>query len=398
MSIKLIITIIPALLMVDVAGASAQASEPCIAPMAAENIPGACFPTELRDQLEGKVTVETPPVHELFYIVMALTPTGQSNEGLIARDTPYHRAVMNYFRAWQEDPVVTKLEVMLAQDIANHMEPKINSSAYEVGPDNRFTRLPQYSQIRGTSDSFAPLAQELERFAARSHFGDFYRSAVARQTYTEARRFYETEADMQGMVAWLRHEFPTVKPYDHVRIIVSPLVKGWQHQDAVADGDFRELILHVDFAVDSDASPPTAARNFGRAYILFTELNHGSINPAAERIKQDIVRAIGPNMALFNSNLANSEYDTPVLLFEEYLNWGLIPLYACDTLPPSDCAAFERLTLLQMEGRGEFPRYPQFQSFLVSLYRDRPAGTTLSDLLPQLVDWFAKQGLDNGNN
>lgn len=384
--------------MLGFAGASAQASEPCRATMAAEEIPGACFSPALRHRLEGKITVETPAVHELFYIVMALTPTGQSNDGLIARDTPYYRTVMTHFQGLQNEMAVRQMEAMLSRNIASHMEPKINASAYVLGRGNRLAKLPRYSKIRGSSDSFAPLAEGMQRFAARSQFLRFYHSTMARKTYAEAQHFYETDANLQGMMAWLRREFPAIKPYDHVRIVVSPLVDGWQHQDVVADGNFRELILHVNYTANADTSPPTAARNFERSYILFTELNHGSINPAAQRIEKEINRALGPHMSVFNSNLPNSEYNTPVLLFEEYLNWGLIPLYACDTLPASDCKKFEDLTIRQMDARGEFPRYREFQAFLLSLYRNRPAGVTLSDLLPQMTIWFENQGLQYGGD
>ncbi len=362
----------------------------CSAAMADAETPGGCFPPQLRRQLGGKVSVEVPPAHELFYIIMALTPTGQSNPGLIARDTPYWRAVMAHFSRWKGEPAVKAMEAMLSTDIASHMEPKINASAWRLTGAGRLEKLPQYSQIRGTADSFAPLVAEMERFARVSDFAGFTRSAVARDGYRAARQFYESEADLPAMSAWLRREFPAVPPYDHVRIVVSPLVQGWQHQDVVADRSFRELVLHVNY----DPAPPPAgdprATSLERAYILFTELNHGSINPMTDRHAAAIEAALGPRLAEFHGKVAQSEYATPLLLFREYLNWGLIPLYACDRLGPADCAAFEKLTLADMKARGEFPRYLEFQAFLSDLYRNRPAGTTLADLFPQIIDWFGK--------
>ena len=368
----------------------AQASpRVCKAPMAEADTPSACFSDQLRRTMGRRVSVETPPAHELFYIAMALTPAAEASKGLIRTDTPYHRAVLKHFARWRDDPFVDDLQAMLSADLAAHMEPKINAAAYDLKPDGRLKKRPQYTWIRGDHDSFAPLIADAERFARRSSFGSFYRSAASRATNADARTFYEDEADLPRMLEWLGAQFPDVAPYDHIRVVVSPLTAGWQHQDTVRDGAFRELILNVDFRSDQDFGPKARKAPLFRSFILFTELNHGSINPMGERYEREIRAALAPRMSLYNSNLIASAYNTPETLFLEYLNWGLIPLYACDTLSADDCAAFEQLTRDNMAARGEFPRYAEFQAFLLQLYRSRSAQQTLSDRFPEIIQWFA---------
>jgi hypothetical protein len=42
-------------------------------------------------------------------------------------------------------------------------------------------------------------------------------------------------------------------------------------------------------------------------------------------------------------------------------------------------------------GRG-FIRFPEFDQFLLDLYRNRDEGETLEDLYPRIVAWFEEQG------
>jgi hypothetical protein len=34
--------------------------------------------------------------------------------------------------------------------------------------------------------------------------------------------------------------------------------------------------------------------------------------------------------------------------------------------------------------------FTEFDMFLVNLYRNRPAGTTIADLYPQIIAWFER--------
>jgi hypothetical protein len=47
-------------------------------------------------------------------------------------------------------------------------------------------------------------------------------------------------------------------------------------------------------------------------------------------------------------------------------------------------AAVERM----MTADRGFPRFAEFSQFLVPLYLERPAGTTLADLYPRIIRWF----------
>ena len=38
-----------------------------------------------------------------------------------------------------------------------------------------------------------------------------------------------------------------------------------------------------------------------------------------------------------------------------------------------------------------FPRFAEFDKFLIKLYVNRAKGKTLADLYPQIIEWFEKQ-------
>jgi hypothetical protein len=46
---------------------------------------------------------------------------------------------------------------------------------------------------------------------------------------------------------------------------------------------------------------------------------------------------------------------------------------------------------MMVERRG-FPRFKEFDAFLMDLYRARKPSQTIADLYPQIIEWFEKNG------
>ena len=91
-----------------------------------------------------------------------------------------------------------------------------------------------------------------------------------------------------------------------------------------------------------------------------------------------------------------ASYGWPESVFNEMMNWALVSLYYVDFAPEGDQDLLvSRTARWQAEGRG-FLRSPEFHEFLVDLYRDRPEGSTVADLYPEIVEWFAAQAEQAG--
>jgi len=235
------------------------------------------------------------------------------------------------------------------------------------------------------------LVKELERFAKETDFLKFFNSDKSQFYYNEIQNFYTNKANIKRMVNWLKTQFPSVSPYNSIKVIATPLVRGWEHEDVVADKGFSQIILHPSYVLPSKEASIYSKETqlLFRTDVLFTELNHGFINPVSENYSNDINKAFEGKLALFiKSDGRHSEYLNPVLAFEEYMNWGLVALYANDVLPSNERYLLENSALEMMEMRGEFPAFKDFLPFLLNIYRTKKANETIESQFPILINWF----------
>ena len=356
-------------------------------------VPKASFDEDYRKAHSGEVLVETPDAHELVNVVIALTGAGAVPEnGLIALDTDYHRSILGYFSAHRTHPVVERMHDLLERNIRDHMEVKIDSSAYSLCPSGRLEKRPEYGWIRGTKDAFAAFRAAMEDFALQSDFCAFFGSLTAQNAYREAFHFFREQVQVEGLIAWLDRHFPGQEAYESIRIIVSPLVYGWQHQDIVADGEFEQLVLHVHFpgSVSEQAELSPEAQYFDRAYSLFTELNHGYIDPRDPAFERRIERALSGRESYFvERSSGNVSYESGFEVFLEYVNWVLISVYACDNFSSLDCASISRSISEVMEKRRGFIAFGPFQSFVRERMKFGGGSRVVSELYPEMADWFS---------
>lgn len=356
------------------------------------DVPAAVFDASYQAAHRGRVEVLVPEVYELVNIAIALSPYAAENDGLTAANTPYMQRVRQHFAAYQNHPFVRAVDAAMRSNyLLNYYGLKMNGYAFEFDAAGRIQRSAVYDRtgFDGVRDNalLAHLA-EMQSFADESGFRAFYAENAA--TYREQIDFLANEVNVSGMLTWLRREYPSVRPYDGVKIVFSPLV-GWnQSMTHFESNGYRELQPHVNFPYSSGHSAFShAGETVVRGEVLFTELNHGFINPAAERYGADIDAALGDRMAWSNGH-ALEGYTNSQAVFLEYMNWGLVSLYTMERLNEAEWAMDVRSTNQMMVARG-FPRFEAFNAELARLYRNRRPGQTLEDLYPQIIAWFASQ-------
>ncbi|MBI3147669.1 MAG: hypothetical protein HYZ17_04075 [Betaproteobacteria bacterium] len=192
------------------------------------------------------------------------------------------------------------------------------------------------------------------------------------------------------MLDWLRQRFPTVHAYDGYKVVFSPLVGGSQSVTWLESNGYRELQAHVNFPYPQpdDAELSAEAVAFRRGEIVFTELNHGFINPAAAPYRDQITRTFADRAFWTKAGTSADSYRNAMSVFLELMNWALVALYAEDVAPSADrgrlIAALD--DSMGDSGRG-FTRFAPFRAELVRLYRDRIAGASVESLYPQILAW-----------
>jgi hypothetical protein len=361
-------------------------------------VPAARFDARYRQHHRGKISVSVPEAYELVNIAIAVTPTAIAENGLVYQKSDYYRRMRAWFDKHNSHPLIASLEAELKKNSNRYFTLKMNGYAFEFDRKGELVRSSTFDRTGfdgERANSLLPYFDQLRDFAKVSNFREFFKEN--KKLYKVQVRFYRETADLAGMKQWLDRNLPASNDYDHYNIVFSPLVAYNQSVTWFDDDGFKELQPHVNFPYPEDLKRPgrvlelsAQAAVIFRGNIVFTEMNHGYINPEADKYGERIFKAVS-NRHLWVDKKMGADYYPGIAAFNEYMNWALVNLRAADLAPKEDqpkmIAAVERM---MTEGRG-FPKFAEFDRFLIDLYVNRKPGQTLADLYPQIIEWFEKE-------
>ena len=359
-------------------------------------IPAATFDARYQATHRGKISVEVPEAYELVNVALALTATGLADTNLVYQKSPYYAEMRKWFDPYRGHPAIAAFDAALRQNPSAYFTLKMNGYAFELDENGRLAPSPVYDRtgfVGERRNSLRPFIEKLQSFADDAHFGAFYRAH--RATYDEEIGFFTGTADIRGMLAWLDRNFPRSSGYGSYRVIFSPLVAYNQSATWLESNGFRELQAHVNYPYPADLQRLTKGARLSRkgevllrGAIVFTELNHGYINPQADRQADRVLEATS-NRDLWVDPAKGPGYYGGISAFNEYMNWALVSLRVVDLAPRADRKTLIGIVDEMMTARRGFPQFAAFDAFLVELYRRRPPGRTIADLYPQIIAWFA---------
>lgn len=357
--------------------------------------PAAQFDAAYRAANLGKVRISIPEAYELVNIAIALTPYAEANPGVVARENDYYRDVVAHFGKFRSHPFVAALNESLTKDPDSYFGLKTNGNAFVFSPQGTLERSPVYDRVGSNDNKLLPFLQDMRSFAADSGFRKFY--AGHRAVYKEQVDYLESRVGTLGMISWLRGNFPAVEDYQTYNIIFSPLVGFNQSLVTLNDDGYRELQPHVNFPYPvGDREISAGALPIWDGAILFTELNHGFINPTSEPFAERIAAALAKRGDwAAQGSTADEGYGGSQPLFDEMMNWALVSLYMDDHAPAADRETLIKRVESIMLGRG-FVRFEPFNRFLLDAYRRRAKGKTLADLYEPVVAWTEGGGQTGG--
>jgi hypothetical protein len=360
-------------------------------------LPAAVFDKAYQSRHKGKMFVEIPEVYELVNIAIAMTPTGIQDKNLVYQNSEYYARVRQWFDQFKEHPLLTEFNAVLKKNIGLYSTLKMNGYSFEFDEQGKIVQSKVYGRTGFTNErtnSLRPYLAQLQSFADASDFRKFYNENS--QTYQEQITFYRNTANLAEMKRWLDKNFPGSNDYDTYKIIFSPLVAYNQSSTWFQSNGFKELQPHVNFPYPQDIKryfpdgklSPQGEAVF-RGNIVFTEINHGYINPEADKYSDRIVKATS-NRDRWVDKSKDPGYYAGIATFNEYMNWGMVSLRLTDYAPRDEqdqmIASIDRM---MTKGRG-FPQFEAFDRFLVNLYRSRKRGQTVADLYPQIIEWFER--------
>lgn len=360
-------------------------------------VPAAVFDKKYRAAHRGKITVEIPEVYELVNVAIAMTPTGIADKNLVYQNSDYYARLRRWFDGHRAHPLLAALDEALKKNPNSYFTLKMNGYAFEFDAGGKIVRSRVYDRtgFRGErSNTLRPYLAGLQSFADASDFRRFYRENA--ETYREQVAFYRDVANVAEMKRWLDRNFPASNDYDSYKIIFSPLVAYNQSTTWFESDGFKELQPHVNFPYPQDVrryfqggAMSEQAETVFRGNIVFTEINHGYINPESDKYAERIARAISNRDRWVDGGKGPGYYGGNGA-FNEYMNWALVSLRIADYAPRAEQdALIASVDRMMTKGRG-FPQFEAFDRFLVALYRNRRPGQTVADLYPQIIEWFEK--------
>jgi hypothetical protein len=367
-------------------------------------VPAAVFDTAYQAEHDGKISVEIPQVYELVNIALAITNKGLGDPSLFYHDSDYHAAVVAWFDHHREEPVIEALDAALRQNPGIYSSLKMNAYAYEFDVNGWIVQSRVYDRTAFPQErinTLRPYIKGLQKFADHSNFHEFYRRN--RATYDAQIAFYRDEADVNAMLAWLARNFPGTSPYNSHKIIFSPLVAYNQSSTWLESNGFRELQAHVNYPYPLDLARraqgvtlSNQAETMARSFIVFTELNHGFINPEADKHAERVLKATD-RRELWVDPSRGPGYYAGISAFNEYMNWGLVSVWVADLAPAEEQPLLIKIVDDMMTNRRGFPQFAAFDAYLLDLYGTRQPGQTVADLYPRIIGWFEQENAERPN-
>lgn len=357
-------------------------------------VPAAVFDEDYIKNRKGKIFVNIPEVYELVNVAMAMTSFGKANKNFIYQKSNYYQAVLDWFDAYGENEFVETLDSILSLNSGYYASLKMNGYAFVFDKSGKIQRSEVYDRTGfrdQKSNMLLPYMEQMQSFADESNFLEFYRQNL--DTYRYQINFYKDSINIPEMQTWLGKNFPGSNGYDTYNIILSPLVAYNQSTTWFESNGFKELQPHVNFPYQQDftALMPISQKAVitYRGNIVFTEINHGYINPEGEKYGSRIYEAVSSRKKWVDESKSANGYSGD-RIFHEYMNWGLISLRIIDYVDESEQEKLIKRVERGMENGRGFLQFKSFNQFLVALYKNRNEGSTIADLYPQIIAWFEK--------
>ncbi|MDX1912902.1 MAG: DUF4932 domain-containing protein [Saprospiraceae bacterium] len=316
--------------------------------------------------------------YELANVILALTPYGISDPLEVQKGTPYYEEVMAHFKGMKTHPLLEKVNYS-RERWAEYLSFRTDAFAFEIGADGVIRRsFPFYAnQGQKPFDDHLALVQD---FYKKSGFHDFYQSH--QPYYDGIVRRYRSYFMMDEMRRFLEEEFGVFQQNEKNLVVLSPLVNRMnchRNLDKTTSADFATLAISL-IAPDENSGTDDA-QQASDIHMLFTEMNHGYVNPVSRQHAKLIARNF--KYKLWDNKSGYTHADC----FNEYMTWAVYDLFVWQYFP-QHAAQTTRDWHLQNNNRG-FIASSLFGKKLRELYEARQKGQAVRDLYPALLEWTA---------
>ena len=274
----------------------------------------------------NNLQIVLPETYELTNIILALTNYAREDPSEVMKGTHYYKEVLEYFEPVKNHPLLDS--VNYSRELwEDYLAFRTDGFAFAFDKNNRLKRVIDFYSVKGHT----PLDDHLELvndFVEKSGFRDFFRSK--KEFYNFLVNNYRTYYLVDEMKVFLDTRVgKTNVSTDNGRslVVLSPLIYRMNcHRqiDSNTKADFPSA--SPEFINGFDGSGKMETR-ITHSHMLFTEMDHGYINPISEK-HADLI-ANNFTVDIWDSG---SGY-TGINCFNEYMTWAVYTLFIKERYP-----------------------------------------------------------------
>ncbi len=328
-------------------------------------------------QSKDIVQVEYPETYELSNIILALTEYGKKDKWEVRQNFDYYNKVQEYFKPFSNHPLLDSVNYSRKKWM-ELLSFRSDAYAFSFDKNNQLKRDYEFYANPGV----APFDKHLDLindFVKVTNFRSFY--SQHKDYRNKMRKTYKKTQYLPEMKAFLEAEFGKQIASDKAyKVILSPFVYRMNCHREIDSLTVADFITVPDYVV-SDTIEANAKNIATSIHNLFTEMDHGYVNPTTKKIDSLITQKFDENIWNDKSGYENSGN----AVFNEYMTWAVYDIFLQKYFPEYTKQAGLNWSF-QNDSRG-FQYAQLFTQKLLELYNNKKPNQTIVDLYPAMLDW-----------
>lgn len=274
---------------------------------------------------EQKLHTLVPETYELSNIILALTQYGKSDPWEVQKNTDYYKMVLAFFEPVKNHPLLDSVNYS-REKWEDYLSFRTDAFAFSFSDDGKLKRNVDFYAVPGHRP-FDMHLDLINDFIAKSNFREFFTSnkEFYQRLIENYSQYYFVNEAMKFLDEQIGSQSNSATSTKYL-IVLSPLVYRMNcHReiDANTTADFPSATEEFINGVKTD---DLNSRIEG-SHLIFTEMDHGYINPISEKYK-DLI-ATDFDLKKWDNN---SGY-TGVNCFNEYMTWAVYDLFVKKHFP-----------------------------------------------------------------
>ena len=287
--------------------------------------------------------------------------------------------MLTYFEPYSSHPLIDSVNFS-REKWQEYLSFRTDAYAFQFDKKGQIKRINSFQSFEiKTFDKYLNLIQD---FADKSNFRRFFKEHQS--YYKNVKKEYEKINMIPEIQDFLTSEFGNYFSETKYSIVLSAFV-GAQNLHRDIDSIHTADFVPVDEQILQGNNNLDNYKKSIQIHGLFTEMNHGYINPITDNFSELLKEKFKEN--IWDDSSGYAGYKTAV--FNEYMTWAVYDIFNTKYFP--DIANEVNLYWhFQNDNRG-FPYSYYFAQNFKQLYLKKQQNETIKDIYPQIIKWCGTQ-------